>query len=850
MSQDPLIGRVLLGQYTIEKKLGAGGFSTIYVADQPSLGRKVAIKTIHPHLASNADTVSRFHREGLAISRLKHPAIVEVFNLGQAEDGLLWIAMEFLEGESLASRLQRQGKVSPSEIVAMLKPVCEVLSEAHEQGIVHRDLKPENIMLMAYRGGWLPKVLDFGMASLQEGSSQSSTMVGGTFAYMPPEQWQGLKYTDARSDIYAMGVIAYQALAGRLPIEADAGAFLTWAQKHLNDPPLPLTEVEPPIAEAIYKALQKNQADRYQDIMHFWEALNQAVYNSQTAIPAATAQLGPPPGMMGQGVPPNATAQLGPPPGMNQSAPQGTAQLGPPPGMKQQSIPVQATAQLGPPPSMKQAAPPNTTAQLGQPPGMKQAAPPNATGQLGPPPGMKGQTPPPSPMGAKPLMGSPKSESSAQGILVSKPQSIAQSPVPQAPVNVPVAPGAAPIAPQAKSQIPVAPTPKVQNPVAEPTKGQSIQKPAVPAAKTQAPQATPKPKSVVSEIEVKSSNKPNPNISGLGGSNSFRGALNKTGIAAHATEDEEEEEVEDDEEEWEPCLAYSFIAPDGTLQAAYHESGGPFDLSFEDQEIKTQTDFAPSFAYDSYGDLYCAITAKNGKIYAGTFDDDDYLQLKHVGGAARSNAAPCLTLWNEELCIAIKGTDDHVYIGVAEDLEDLEFGLVDEESTTIATPAIVTSGDTLYCAITGSDNLVYIAYGDDLDDFSFAYTSEDFKTKQAPSLGYVGEQLFFGLTGVDNKPYLAFMNDDDVIAPWEIGDGHKTKLAPSIAVWGDTIYYALTNTSNLPCLALANPKERKPGKALRFYEVGEGVTTKLSPNVASEPPPEYYADDEEEEDDE
>ena len=831
MSQDPLIGRVLLGQYTIEKRLGAGGFSTIYVADQPSLGRKVAIKTIHPHLATNADTVSRFHREGLAISRLKHPAIVEVFNLGQAEDGLLWIAMEYLEGESLASRLQRQGKLPSAEVISLLRPVCEVLSEAHEQGIVHRDLKPENLMLMTYRGGWLPKVLDFGMASLQEGSSQSSAMVGGTFAYMPPEQWQGLKYTDARSDIYAIGVITYQALSGRLPIEADAGAFLAWAQKHLTQPPQPLTEVAPEVAAVIYKALEKEPAQRYQDIMEFWEALNQAVQASANPNhPNTTAQLGPPPAVRQQAAP-NATAQLGPPPGMSQpSIPNATAQLGPPPGVKPQTIPVNATAQLGPPP------------------GIKPQAPVNATAQLGPPPGMTPQAP----MGTRPPAPPPAPQAVSSGI----PQ--APSVFPTAPGSFPQAPGANPAeTPQARPPIPSAkaatppPAPKAQTPaapVSAPLESKS-QSPKPPAAKAPvpAPQATPKPKGA-SILEVKSSNKPNPSLAESG--NSLRSVLKKGSLGAEVEEEEEEEEEEGDEDEWEPTFAYGLIAVDGTLQVAYYVEEGPFALTFEDEEVKTLTDFAPAYAYDSYGDLYCVITAKNGKLYGGTYDDDDYLQLKHIGGEARSNAAPSLTVWNEELCVAIKGADDHVYIGLAEDLEDLEFGVVDEESTTIATPSIVSDGDTLYCAITGPDNLVYLAYGDDLDDFSFQNVSDAFQTRQAPSLAFVGEQLFFGLTGVDNKPYLAAMDEDDAIAPWEIGGGFKTKLAPALAVWEDTIYYAITNTNNTPCLALANAKERKPNKALRFYEVGDGTSTRQTPGVASAPPPEYYEEGEDEEDEE
>jgi serine/threonine protein kinase len=847
MSQDPLLGRTLLGQYTIEKRLGAGGFSTIYVADQPSLGRKVAIKTIHPHLATNADTVTRFHREGLAISRLKHPAIVEIFNLGQEDDGLVWIAMEYLEGESLASRLHKQGKMTAQQLADMLKPVCEVLSEAHEQGIIHRDLKPENIMLMAYRGGFLPKVLDFGMASLQEGSSQSSAMVGGTFAYMPPEQWQGLKYTDARSDIYALGVIAYQCLANRFPISADEGAFLAWAQKHLNEPPSPLVEAPPQVAEVIYKALQKEQANRQQDIMQFWSELSQAAQFATQAAPAsATAQLGPPPQLQQPQQPVSATMHLGAPPQLKPQAPvSATAYVGPPPQI-QPPAPVAATAQLGAPPQLKPQAKPFTSPIPSAP---EPAAPSNFPTAPGSTPQAPGAQKAQSFDIPKSSFDIPKSSFDAPRAPVAPPPP-AQAPIPQAPrVQAP-----APIPPTPKvqspiPQAPIPPAPKAPAPApAAPSKGAAAamksQAPAPQAPKPAAPTPRPQAQETKGGILQRPSNKPNPAASDLVDPDSLRNTLSSIVSKKKSIADEVDDEDEESDEDWEPCFSYGFIAPDGTLQMAYYESESPFDLEFEDQEIKVQTDFAPSLTFDSYGDLYCAITAKNGKIYAGTFDDDGYLQLQHIGGDARSNAAPSLICWNGDLCIAIKGTDDHVYLGYAEDIEDIEFNLVDENATTIASPGLAYCEDTLYIAVTGPDNLVYIAYGEDPEEFSFQWTSDQFQTKQAPSIAYVEDQLFFGLVGNDNKPYLAVMDDEDAIEPWEVGDGYKTKLTPSLSVWGDTIFYAMTSTTNKVCLALASSKERRPGKQLRFYEVGDGATSKIAPGGANEPPPDYYSDEE------
>jgi eukaryotic-like serine/threonine-protein kinase len=198
----PLVGRALLGQYILRRKLGSGGHGVVYEADQPSVARKAAVKVLHRSLAGRAEFIARFRREGLAVSRLEHPSAIKIYNLGETEDGLVWMAMELLKGETLTARLARQGPMSPREVVEIFGPLCEVLSEAHEKGIIHRDIKPDNIMLVPTRSGTFSKLLDFGLADLIDDVQLTRPgLLCGTPAYMSPEHWRGLRYVDGRSDI-------------------------------------------------------------------------------------------------------------------------------------------------------------------------------------------------------------------------------------------------------------------------------------------------------------------------------------------------------------------------------------------------------------------------------------------------------------------------------------------------------------------------------------------------------------------------------------------------------------------------------------------------------------------------
>ena len=283
---DPFIGRTLLnGQFQVLQKIGSGGMGSVYKASQPAMNRMVAIKILHPKLAVRKDLTSRFRREARAMSQLTHPNTAKVFMYGELEEsGSLYIVMEYLEGKNLNQVLRRGGAMPPERAIPILVQVCGALLEAHEMGIVHRDLKPENIFL-CNQGGLTdyPKVLDFGLAKVTERQMQPGSiiltqegMVFGTPEFMSPEQAQG-KTLDARSDIYSLAVILYEALTGKLPFRAKTP--MEYIQLHANAEPIPLNQrVEGKrfprgLEQVMNRAIQKDPADRYQTAGEFAKAL-------------------------------------------------------------------------------------------------------------------------------------------------------------------------------------------------------------------------------------------------------------------------------------------------------------------------------------------------------------------------------------------------------------------------------------------------------------------------------------------------------------------------------------------------------------------------------------------------
>jgi serine/threonine protein kinase len=263
--EDPFINRTLPGGYVILDLVGIGGMGRVYRAEQRTLGRTVAVKVIHPHLLGDESAAARFIAEARAASRLNHPHSVGVIDFGKTEDGHLYLVMEFLRGRDLASVAYEEGPLPIRRIVSILRQALEALAEAHHYGIIHRDLKPENIVLEPLRsGGDFVKVVDFGLAKIVEGprltAITSPGVICGTPDYMSPEQGRG-GVVDPRSDLYAVGVILFQMLTGRLPFEADTATQVVLM--HLSIPAPDPRQVAPErnvpdeLAKVVAKALAK-----------------------------------------------------------------------------------------------------------------------------------------------------------------------------------------------------------------------------------------------------------------------------------------------------------------------------------------------------------------------------------------------------------------------------------------------------------------------------------------------------------------------------------------------------------------------------------------------------------------
>ncbi|HEX6766145.1 MAG TPA: serine/threonine-protein kinase [Polyangiaceae bacterium] len=220
-------GTVLAGKYILVRKLGQGGMGAVWHAEHVTLRSPVAIKLIDQDIASNPEALARFMREAQSAAALRSPHVVQILDFG-ADNGVPYIAMELLEGESLASRIEHTRGLTPSETASVLTQVARAIAKAHEAGIVHRDLKPDNIFLVKNDEEEVAKVLDFGIAKATQGfgtTSGSNTRTGailGTPYYMSPEQAEGNRHVDHRSDLWALGVIGFECLLGRRPFDSDA----------------------------------------------------------------------------------------------------------------------------------------------------------------------------------------------------------------------------------------------------------------------------------------------------------------------------------------------------------------------------------------------------------------------------------------------------------------------------------------------------------------------------------------------------------------------------------------------------------------------------------------------------
>jgi hypothetical protein len=283
-SRDPLIGTLLAGRFEIDACIGAGAMGAVYRATQLGLGRPVALKVLKKDLTWGGDTVARFRREAQAMSALTHPHTVRVFDFGATDEGLLYLAMELLEGELATAALQRQGRLPVVDAIRYTQQVLRSISEAHAKKIIHRDLKPDNLFIARVEGEARPivKVLDFGIAKAVEGDrklDQFETQDGtvfGTPRYMSPEQAQG-KALDNRSDLYAVGIILYEFLTGAPPF-VDPDAVVVMA-KHIREQPAPPSKLAPDqpipnsLEQLVKKALEKDPARRFASADEFEAAL-------------------------------------------------------------------------------------------------------------------------------------------------------------------------------------------------------------------------------------------------------------------------------------------------------------------------------------------------------------------------------------------------------------------------------------------------------------------------------------------------------------------------------------------------------------------------------------------------
>jgi len=298
------------GRYRFDRRLGMGGMATVQLAFDTRLERNVAVKLLAEHLAEDASFTARFRREALAAGRLVHPNIVQVFDFGaDGETGRQYIVMEFVDGPSCADILSDHDHLEPPEAVDILAQACRGLDYAHRHGVVHRDVKPGN--LLRGRDGSI-KLADFGIAKAREQSS--ITKIGsvlGTAAYLSPEQARGDAAGPA-SDLYALGVVAYQLLAGRLPYQAASLTDL--ARQQDSGPPPPLHELAPEVPRslsvAVRRALHPDPAGRYPSAAAMESALNDGLRGIAPERTAATRPLGDEATQMLTGDPTAATRAL------------------------------------------------------------------------------------------------------------------------------------------------------------------------------------------------------------------------------------------------------------------------------------------------------------------------------------------------------------------------------------------------------------------------------------------------------------------------------------------------------------------------------------------------------------
>jgi eukaryotic-like serine/threonine-protein kinase len=263
-------------RYRIIRRLGEGGMGTVFLAEQLAVGsRSVALKVLRRRLLDDPEFLQRFRDEASSTGRIRHQNVVTVYECGQTDDGSPYIAMEYLEGESLRQTLKRRGSLPLQATAEILQQAARGLNAAHKLGIVHRDLKPDNIFLTHDDDGKpLVKIVDFGIAKMRESTTHTVTgLAVGTPAYMSVEQASGMRSdaVDGRSDIYTLGIVAYEMITGRVPFQADTP--LAYVRMHVIEPPPPLRvsrpDLPPQLEQVVMRALHKERDRRYPTVPEF-----------------------------------------------------------------------------------------------------------------------------------------------------------------------------------------------------------------------------------------------------------------------------------------------------------------------------------------------------------------------------------------------------------------------------------------------------------------------------------------------------------------------------------------------------------------------------------------------------
>ena len=299
-NDDRLIGQVLAGKYRIDDKIDEGGMGCVYRATHVLMEKVVAVKVLHPALAADDKIVARFTREAKAASRISHPHAISVTDFGESENGIVYLVMEYLRGRTLKDIVRSGGPMTLERTVEIVRQVAGALEVAHNEGVVHRDLKSDNIMLAEATGGDWAKVLDFGIAKIQQTERSvhetdpgltAPNLIIGTPQYMSPEQCSQASGIDARSDIYSFGVIIYEMLAGHVPFSGDSPTAIM--MKHIQEPPPSILDERQDLPESvgpvIERALAKNPDERFQKVSDLSAALAEAAAETPSLSAAAVA---------------------------------------------------------------------------------------------------------------------------------------------------------------------------------------------------------------------------------------------------------------------------------------------------------------------------------------------------------------------------------------------------------------------------------------------------------------------------------------------------------------------------------------------------------------------------------